>query len=123
MTERCCHIRKVKMTKILVVGLAMILAAAGSLRAVSTNGTGDQSTTQSTGNTGQGRGSGQSILRNQNVMRTGRHRDDQDTSRNGTNVTNGTGGTQMTNGTQGINSKPIPATNAGLRGGKRVLNF
>src|SRR5207253_87521 len=82
-----------------------------------------QRTNQSTANTGQVRGSGQVNLPSQNVIRTGRHRDDQDASRNGTNVTNGTGGTQMTNGTQGINSKPIPATNAGLRGGKRVLNF
>src|SRR5439155_15347868 len=211
----CCLTRKVKMTKILVVGLAVILAAAGSARADGTNGKGDQSssppatsgsahssgsarspgsgavqqgavapsnrsggapvvrhyptnvnvqngvqpnlpanwrvqrpldrselltrqamyyrnqvnlatvqrTNQSTANTGQVRGSGQANLPNQNVIRTGRHRDDQDASRNGTNVTNGTGGTQMTNGTQGINSKPIPATNAGLRGGKRVLNF
>ena len=82
-----------------------------------------QRTNQSTANTGQVRGSGQANLPNQNVIRTGRHRDDQDASRNGTNVTNGTGGTQVTNGTQGTNSKPIPATNAGLRGGKRVLNF
>src|SRR5438270_1793388 len=82
-----------------------------------------QRTNQSTANTGQVRGSGQANLPNQNVIRTGRHRDDQDASRNGTNVTNGTGGTQMTSGTQGTNSKPIPATNAGLRGGKRVLNF
>jgi len=82
-----------------------------------------QRTNQSTANTGQVRGSGQANLPNQNVIRTGRHRDDQGASRNGTNVTNGTGGTQMTNGTQGTNSKPIPATNAGLRGGKRVLNF
>src|SRR6266496_6615893 len=43
MTGRCCLIRKVKMTKILVVGLAMILAAAGSARADGTNGKGDQS--------------------------------------------------------------------------------
>ena len=76
-----------------------------------------QRTNQSTANTGQVRGSGQANLPNQNVIRTGRHRDDQDASRNGTNVTNGTGGTQVTN------SKPIPATNAALRGGKRVLNF
>src|SRR2546430_15174617 len=43
MTGRCCLIRKVKMTKILVVGLAVILAAAGSARADGTNGKGDQS--------------------------------------------------------------------------------
>src|SRR5438552_9295591 len=42
MTGRCCLIRKVKMTKILVVGLAVILAAAGSARA---DGTNDQSST------------------------------------------------------------------------------
>src|SRR2546430_17731508 len=43
MTGRCCLIRKVKMTKILVVGLVMILAAAGSARADGTNGKSDQS--------------------------------------------------------------------------------
>src|SRR5947208_7310694 len=43
MTGRCCLIRKVKMTKVLVVGLAVILAAAGSGRADGTNGKGDQS--------------------------------------------------------------------------------
>src|SRR5207249_6632082 len=53
MTGRCCLIRKVKMTKILVVGLAMILAAAGSTRADGTNGKSDQSSisTTTTGST------------------------------------------------------------------------
>src|SRR6266536_1718429 len=63
MTGRCCLIRKVKMTKILVVGLAMILAAAGSARADGTNGKGDQSssapaTTGSAGSSGSPRSSG-----------------------------------------------------------------
>src|SRR6266536_2658799 len=57
MTGRCCLIRKVKMTKILVVGLAMILAAAGNARADGTNGKGDQSST-STATTGSTRSSG-----------------------------------------------------------------
>src|SRR5438874_7757110 len=48
MTGRCCLIRKIKMTKILVVGLAMILAAAGSARADGTNGKSDQSSTSTT---------------------------------------------------------------------------
>src|SRR6266567_1332613 len=56
MTGRCCLIRKVKMTKILVVGLAMILAAAGSARA---DGTNSQSNT-SPATTGSARSSGSS---------------------------------------------------------------
>src|SRR6266513_6348203 len=44
MTRLCCLIRKVKMTKILVVGLAVVLAAAGSARA---DGTNSQSSTSS----------------------------------------------------------------------------
>jgi hypothetical protein len=194
------------MTKILVVGLAVILATAGSARADGTNGKGDQSgsapattgnarssgsgavqqgavapsnrsggapvarsyptnvnlqkgvqpnlpanwrvqrpldrsellarqslyyrnrvnpaavqeTNQSTPNTGQVRGGDQVNLPSQNVMRAGRHRGDQDASQSGTI---GTGGTRVTNGTQGTNSRPIPATNSGLRGGKPVLNF
>src|SRR5947208_11933741 len=47
MTRLCCLIRKVKMTKILVVGLAVILAAAGSGRADSTNGQGSTSSATS----------------------------------------------------------------------------
>src|SRR6266581_5273174 len=63
MTGLCCLIRKVKMTKILVVGLAMILAAAGRARADGTNGKGDQSststaTTGSAGSSGSTRSSG-----------------------------------------------------------------
>src|SRR6266581_371186 len=63
MTGLCCLIRKVKMTKILVVGLAMILAAAGRARADGTNGKGDQSstspaTTGSAGSSGSARSSG-----------------------------------------------------------------
>ena len=84
-----------------------------------------QGTSQSPANTSQFRGDGQvsTDVPTQGIIQKRHHRDDQDASRNGTNVTNGTGGTQMTSGTQGTNSKPIPATNAGLRGGKRVLNF
>src|SRR6478752_6132581 len=59
MTGRCCLIRKVEMTKILVVGLAVILAAAGSGRADSTTG---QSSTSATsggaGSSGSGHSSG-----------------------------------------------------------------
>src|SRR6266567_584645 len=77
-------------------------------------------TDQSTVNTGQVRGGEQVNLPSQSVIRTGRHRDDQDALQNGAN---GTGGTRVTNGTQGTNSRPIPATNSGLRGGNRVLNF
>src|ERR1700730_6266160 len=60
MTERCCLIRKVKMTKILVVGLAVILAAAGSARADGTNGQSSTSpaTTGSAGSSGSARSSG-----------------------------------------------------------------
>src|SRR5438309_1273896 len=63
MTGRCCLIRKVKMTKILVVGLVMILAAAGSARADGTNGKSDQSssppaTTGSAHSSGSARSSG-----------------------------------------------------------------
>src|SRR5947199_1305307 len=56
MTGRCCLIRKVKMTKILVVGLAMILAAAGSARADGTNSQSSTSpaTTGSAGSSGSG---------------------------------------------------------------------
>jgi hypothetical protein len=79
-----------------------------------------QETNQSTPNTGQVRGGDQVNLPSQNVMRAGRHRGDQDALQNGTT---GTGGTRVTNGTQGTNSRPIPATNSGLRGGKPVLNF
>src|SRR5438874_7774640 len=57
MTRLCCLIRKVKMTKILVVGLAAILAAAGSGRADST--TGQSSTTATSGSAGSS-GSGHS---------------------------------------------------------------
>jgi hypothetical protein len=62
MKERCCLIRKVKMTKILVVGLAVILAA-GTARADGTKGKSDQSssaptTTGSTGSSGSARSSG-----------------------------------------------------------------
>src|SRR5436305_2275925 len=60
MTGRCCLIRKVKMTKILVVGLAMILAAAGSARADGTNTQSSTSpaTTGSAGSSGSARSSG-----------------------------------------------------------------
>src|SRR5207249_7296619 len=60
MTGRCCLIRKVKMTKILVVGLAMILAAAGSARADGTNSQSSTSpaTTGSAGSSGSARSSG-----------------------------------------------------------------
>src|SRR2546423_3727739 len=63
MTGRCCLIRKVKMTKILVVGLAVILAAAGSARADGTNGKGDQSSsapaTSGSARSSSGSGAGQ----------------------------------------------------------------
>src|SRR4029077_2607823 len=227
MTGRCCLIRKVKMTKILVVGLAVILAAAGSGRADSTNGQGStssgttgsvgssgsarssgsahssgsgavqqgaaalarsagsggvrhdavapsnrsgvapvvrnyatnvnvqnsmqanppanlhvqrqfldrsellarqamflnrnrvntvQETNQSTANAGQVRGGGQvsTDVSNQGVIPKRHHRDGENNSQNTTNVTNGTRGT---------NSKPIPATNTQIHGGKPVLNF
>src|SRR6267378_7834708 len=59
MTTLCCLIRKVKMTKILVVGLAVILAAAGSGRADSTAGqTGTSATSGSAGSSGSGHSSG-----------------------------------------------------------------
>src|SRR2546423_6996760 len=60
MTGRCCLIRKVKMTKILVVGLAVVLAAAGSARADSTNGQSSTSsgTTGSSGSSGSAHSSG-----------------------------------------------------------------
>src|SRR6266487_6397172 len=61
MTGRCCLIRKVKMTKILVVGLGMILAAAGSACADSTNSqnnTSPATTTGSAGSSGSARSSG-----------------------------------------------------------------
>src|SRR5439155_18665385 len=60
MTGRCCLIRKVKMTKILVVGLAMILAAAGSARAdgTSTQSSTSPATTGSAGSSGSARSSG-----------------------------------------------------------------
>ena len=59
MTGRCCLIRKVKMTKILVVGLAVILAAAGSGRADSTTGqSGTSATSGSAGSSGSGHSSG-----------------------------------------------------------------
>ena len=59
MTGLCCLIRKVKMTKILVVGLAVILAAAGSGRADSTTGqSGTSATSGSAGSSGGGHSSG-----------------------------------------------------------------
>src|SRR6266480_1308179 len=59
MTRVCCLIRKVKMTKILVVGLAVILAAAGSGRADSTTGqSGTSATSGSAGSSGSGHSSG-----------------------------------------------------------------
>src|SRR5437868_11433318 len=59
MTRVCCLIRKVKMTKILVVGLAVILAAAGSGRADSTTGQSSTSATSgSAGSSGSGHSSG-----------------------------------------------------------------
>src|SRR6478736_1849590 len=59
MTRLCCLIRKVKMTKILVVGLAVILAAAGSGRADSTTGqSGTSATSGSAGSSGSGHSSG-----------------------------------------------------------------
>src|SRR5438270_4238340 len=58
MTTLCCLIRKVKMTKILVVGLAVILAAAGSGRADSTTGqSGTSATSGSAGSSGSGHSS------------------------------------------------------------------
>src|SRR6476661_1622965 len=56
----CCLTRKAKMTKILVVGLAMILAAAGSARADGANGQGSTSsaTSGSAGSSGSGHSSG-----------------------------------------------------------------
>src|SRR6266481_745842 len=63
MTRLCCLIRKVKMTKILVVGLAVILAAAGSARADSTNGQGSTSsaTSGSAGSSGSAHSSGGAV--------------------------------------------------------------
>src|SRR5207253_6169344 len=59
MTTLCCLIRRVKMTKILVVGLAVILAAAGSGRADSTTGqSGTSATSGSAGSSGAGHSSG-----------------------------------------------------------------
>src|SRR6266853_1255294 len=59
MTKLCCLIRKVKMTRILVVGLAVILAAAGSGRADSTTGqSGTSATSGSAGSSGGGHSSG-----------------------------------------------------------------
>src|SRR5256886_5348092 len=60
MTRLCCLIRKVKMTKILVVGLAVILAAAGSARADGANGQGSTSsaTSGSAGSSGSAHSSG-----------------------------------------------------------------
>src|SRR5205814_4613879 len=58
MTRLCCLIRKVKMTKILVVGLAVVLAAAGSARA---DGTNSQSSTPSA-TTGSSHSSGSSVV-------------------------------------------------------------
>src|SRR5437660_4718047 len=58
MTTLCCLIRRVKMTKILVVGLAVILAA-GSGRADSTTGqSGTSATSGSAGSSGSGHSSG-----------------------------------------------------------------
>src|SRR6266481_1892755 len=59
MTRLCCLMKKVKMTKILVVGLAAILAAAGSGRADSTTGqSGTSATSGSAGSSGGGHSSG-----------------------------------------------------------------
>src|SRR5437763_6690474 len=57
MTRLCCLIREVKMTKILVVGLAVVLAAAGSARADDTSGKNNQSSSPPA-TTGSGRSSG-----------------------------------------------------------------
>jgi hypothetical protein len=75
-----------------------------------------QDTNQSTANTGQFRGGGQvsTDVPNQGLIPKRHHRDGENNSQNPTNVTNGT---------QGTNSKPIPATNTQIRGGKPVLNF
>src|SRR6476661_8822541 len=56
----CCLTRKAKMTKILVVGLAVILAAAGSARADGANGQGSTSsaTSGSAGSSGSAHSSG-----------------------------------------------------------------
>src|SRR6266550_285517 len=64
MTTLCCLIRKVKMTKILVVGLAVILAAAGSGRADSTTGqSGTSATSGSAGSSGSAHSSGSGVVR------------------------------------------------------------
>src|SRR5437762_2887065 len=64
MTARCCLIRKVKMTKILVVGLAVVLAAAGSACADGTNSQSStpSATTGSAHSSGSARSSGSSVV-------------------------------------------------------------
>src|SRR6478609_3490218 len=65
MTRLCCLTRKAKMTKILVVGLAVILAAAGSARADGANGQGSTSsaTSGSAGSSGSAHSSGSGVVR------------------------------------------------------------
>jgi hypothetical protein len=86
-----------------------------------------QGSPQSTVNPGQvSAAGGQVDLPNQGVMRTRRHRDDENNSQNktnGTNRTDGSNGTQTANGTQANKGRPMPATNTPPHSGRPVLNF
>ena len=74
-----------------------------------------QDNNQSTGNTGQVRSGGQvsTDVSSQGIIQKRHHRDGENNSQTAT------GGTQTT----GSHNGAIQATNLGLRGGKRVLNF
>src|SRR5205085_1707910 len=107
------------MTKILVVGLAVVLAAAGSARADDTSGKNNQSSSPPA-TTGSGRSSGNGAVQqgavapsSQGIIQRRHHRDGENNSQTAI------GGTQTT----GSHNGAIQATNSGLRGGKRVLNF
>src|SRR6476620_9285478 len=86
-----------------------------------------QGTPQSTVNAGQvSAAGGQVDLPNQGVMRTRRHRDDENDSQNKTNGTNRTDGSNKThtaNGRQTNDGRPMPATNTPPHSGRPVLNF
>jgi hypothetical protein len=80
------------------------------------NPTTGQATNPSTPNAGQVRNGGQvsTDASRQGIIQKRHHRDGENNSQKTTGATNGTPET---------NTKPIPAANAGLRGGKPVLNF
>ena len=80
-----------------------------------------QGTPQSTVNAGKvSAGGGQAELPNQGVVRTRRHRDDENNSQN---KTNGTSRADGSNGTEANNGRPMPATNTPPHRGRPVLNF